>query len=82
MLIIRHEETASEYRKGLQEKQTAKPADSWQRKGFGRLERSTVKVVCSVLKGVGSGNRARLPGAVLYALKIIPAFCVGIAGFK
>jgi len=28
-----------------------------------RLERSAVKVACSVLRGLGEGDLARLPGA-------------------
>jgi hypothetical protein len=37
------------------------PADLWQRRGFGLLERNAVKVARSVLREVGSGDRARLP---------------------
>ena len=63
MLRNQHEETADEYSKGMhRESPYAQPADSRQRRSFGLLERSTVKVVRSVLRGVGSGDGARLPG--------------------
>ena len=46
---------------------SAVPVDSKRRINFELLERNAVKVARSVLRGVGSGDEARLPdGAVWY----------------